>query len=71
MATLAQLKDSLRQADAAGDVESAQVLADKISELELEQQGIAAIDKGLEEERREIRQARRADVLRCYNIWWY
>ena len=62
MATLEDLIDSFEQADAAGDVESAQALADEIRKLE--QQGIAVIDKGVEEERREIRQAKRADVLR-------
>lgn len=65
MATLAQLEDSLRQADAAGDVESAQVLANKIRELKAQESvALEQPETGLQEERQAIRRKTAADILR-------
>jgi len=62
MATLAQLEDSLRQADAAGDVESAQALANEIRRLQVEQEALESLDIGLEKERQQTRRERLKDI---------
>jgi len=62
MATLAQLEDSLRQADAAGDVESAQALANEIRRLQAEQEALESLDIGLEKERQQTRRERLKDI---------